>query len=893
MSASRHILSATLLVALTASAAFAQDTSDDVVPRTVAEDVEPSEAQAEATTEDSDEAEVASDEDALEAGEEDPTGALPTPDSVLDRLAPGRRDVAQTESALEDSAPEPAAPTTAKATPAAAQPMASTTPPQLTASLITQLLNEVREVDLRPSLDLSPISRDARWTEVWSKVSQEECEDAHKLALEVVGDRSSEPNVALALAKIQLCGSKTSRREGLKALGALARRDDEVGYMAGRLLGHDVESIEAPSGEDDSLSLKRRLSDAKALAEGDLTGALEALSGLRDEAHSGWSWYTIRKAEAALLEGAGRVDDAAQVWRSIYLRARDWRHGAKIENEVEAFEGRQERSVLGVADRVDRMRELIFRGRYKQARAAAKENLKVLKIKGKRLKGWELYRKGVEDEQKRERERAVERFAKAEELVEDPSVRARVYFDWARALRRIHRDDEAVALYDRLCEEYPADELCAEARYQAGRLLQYDNEHAEALQRFYWLVGLHPESEHIADGLWRAAFSSYLTGDFAGAEPMLRRIIDFHHDDTDASELAIGLKARYWLGVMALKQGDTARAVALLQDAIDHGPLTWYGRLAAARMESVGATPQIALPLSRLTSQDLASLELLRVPRDPRLEPAAGFARLGMWEDARDEVRRQLKRYPQPEGAERMLAALYLADGRPDRAHWIMKKHIAPSGPTYATLRDWGTAFPLNYMELSHRWGENADVSPFLVQAIIRQESGFRTEAKSPVGALGLMQLMPRTAGYVAKIFLGEKTKYKSKQVFEPDRNIKLGAMYIRMHTAYAGDRVPLALAGYNAGPANLKRWYKEYGDRELDAWVESITYREARGYVRKVFTSYTTYAALYGDALPDLTLKLPENLRSWGDVPGMERIKKGATIVSAEDLDRLADNEH
>lgn len=190
MSASRHILSATLLVALTASAAFAQDTSDDVVPRTVAEDVEPSEAQAEATTEDSDEAEVASDEDALEAGEEDPTGALPTPDSVLDRLAPGRRDVAQTESALEDSAPEPAAPTTAKATPAAAQPMASTTPPQLTASLITQLLNEVREVDLRPSLDLSPISRDARWTEVWSKVSQEECEDAHKLALEVVGDLS-------------------------------------------------------------------------------------------------------------------------------------------------------------------------------------------------------------------------------------------------------------------------------------------------------------------------------------------------------------------------------------------------------------------------------------------------------------------------------------------------------------------------------------------------------------------------------------------------------------------------------------------------------------------------------------------------------------------------------
>ena len=100
-------------------------------------------------------------------------------------------------------------------------------------------------------------------------------------------------------------------------------------------------------------------------------------------------------------------------------------------------------------------------------------------------------------------------------------------------------------------------------------------------------MGLHPESAYVPDGLWRGAFSSFLLGDFAGAEPMLERIIAFHHDETDASELTIGLKARYWLGVMALKQGDTPRAVKLLQEAIDHGPLTWYGRLAAARMESV------------------------------------------------------------------------------------------------------------------------------------------------------------------------------------------------------------------------------------------------------------------------------------------------------------------
>jgi soluble lytic murein transglycosylase-like protein len=118
------------------------------------------------------------------------------------------------------------------------------------------------------------------------------------------------------------------------------------------------------------------------------------------------------------------------------------------------------------------------------------------------------------------------------------------------------------------------------------------------------------------------------------------------------------------------------------------------------------------------------------------------------------------------------------------------------------------------------------------------------------------------------------------REMVQPETNVRLGTMYIRVQTAFAADRIPMALAGYNAGPAPLEDWFERFGDRELDAWVESITYREARGYVRKVFTSYVTYAGLYGDGtLPDINLKMPEKLREWGDIPELEKIEEGEPI--------------
>lgn len=813
------------------------------------------------------------------------SASLPSPDELFNAEEtsspePGAEADARAEDA--PAAPAPSEPpaeaeVTAEAAPAVSAPpeLAPSAPAVIgapreeavTFEVVRQLFEEVQQLDLRHTHDLRLTVTDARWPQAVALMDEGECDNALKLAREVLGETEQPPEVRYAVAKMQLCAGE--KKEANETLRALVKGDGATARLARRALGLKVEE---PTSDEDvtSRTMRARLDAAKKRARRDLDGALEELARLREEATSGWRWYQVRLVEAELLERADRDEDAGQVWLSIYLRTRDWRSGSKIEALIEAFEERTKQRVIGVAERVDRMRELIARGRYRDARKVSVENAKIAGIRGKEVRGWSYFRRALQAESERDREKADDYFGKAEALVSSDVIRPRLYFGWARALRRLDRDDEAIALYERLCEEYPRQQLCPDALYEAGRLLQYQNKHAEARDKFAQLVGLYPFHRDIPDALWRAAFSSYLQEDYAAAQPMLRHLREHYADHRDASELTLGLKAQYWLGVTLLKQGEVEQAARALQLAVDMGPLTWYGRLAAARLEQMGRVPLISMPPSRLSSDDLARLDGVRIPFDERLEEAAALARAGLYTQAAAEVGRQLKSYPRPEGAERLLAHLHLVQARPDLAHWTMKRHIDERGPSSQTVRDWGTAFPLHYMEYAHEYGVKYGVDPFLVMAIIRQESGFRPSVKSYAGAVGLMQLMPGTARYTARVFLEDDSKgFRRRHLIMPEKNVRLGTMYIRVHTAHASDVVSLALAGYNAGPAPLERWFEQYNERELDAWVESITYREARGYVRKVMTSYITYSGLYGDGtLPDIPLKLPEELRDWGEIP-------------------------
>jgi soluble lytic murein transglycosylase len=146
-----------------------------------------------------------------------------------------------------------------------------------------------------------------------------------------------------------------------------------------------------------------------------------------------------------------------------------------------------------------------------------------------------------------------------------------------------------------------------------------------------------------------------------------------------------------------------------------------------------------------------------------------------------------------------------------------------------------------------------------LLYSVMRAESAFRPDARSPVGALGLMQLMPTTAARVAAELV---ITHDLHQLRHPAHNLHLGAYYLNKLLTTFDDHVPLALASYNAGPRAVERWLDGSGGLDLDLWVARIPFRETRDYVQSVVASWARYRYLDGKPIPQLQLELPTDLQ-------------------------------
>jgi soluble lytic murein transglycosylase len=146
-------------------------------------------------------------------------------------------------------------------------------------------------------------------------------------------------------------------------------------------------------------------------------------------------------------------------------------------------------------------------------------------------------------------------------------------------------------------------------------------------------------------------------------------------------------------------------------------------------------------------------------------------------------------------------------------------------------------------------------VDPFLVAGLIREESLYSARVVSPVGAIGLMQLMPATAQKVARQLGMQDSDYDPQGLYEPEHNIQLGTYYLGQLLNEFQDNIIYSVAAYNAGPQAVKRWIAQNGQRDPDEFVELIGYRETRGYVKRVVGSYRIYRTLFGDVCRGVSL--------------------------------------
>jgi soluble lytic murein transglycosylase len=152
--------------------------------------------------------------------------------------------------------------------------------------------------------------------------------------------------------------------------------------------------------------------------------------------------------------------------------------------------------------------------------------------------------------------------------------------------------------------------------------------------------------------------------------------------------------------------------------------------------------------------------------------------------------------------------------------------------------------YPLAFWQLIQQKSQERGLDPYLVVALIRQESLFDTHARSPAAALGLMQLLQPTAARVAKqIGIAVPT---SEMLFDPDVNLTLGMQYLKDLLARYSNNRQKAIAAYNAGESAVDRWEKEIPSDDIEEFVERIPYVETRGYVKLVLRNQQIYKSLY-----------------------------------------------
>lgn len=301
-------------------------------------------------------------------------------------------------------------------------------------------------------------------------------------------------------------------------------------------------------------------------------------------------------------------------------------------------------------------------------------------------------------------------------------------------------------------------------------------------------------------------------------------------------------RADYWAGRAAEAAGQREAARTFYTAAASH-PDYFYGQLATERLGQ-----KLPLTLRPLPAVDAISAGNFRATSRVR----ALFALADVDRPRQTIFLKQLADSADTPERAVMVASLAGPLNRPDAG-----VHAGKAARGTAELAMISAAFPVLPLpdSLNSRFA--------IIHAITRQESQFDRGARSSANALGMMQLLPGTAAETAQK-LGLPASPASRLTDDPVWNVTLGSAYLeRLRTAYGGS-APLAVAAYNAGPGNVRRFIAQNGDpkaADIIDWIESIPFAETRNYVQRVLENAVVYETLYPEKA---TTRGPNRLSEW-----------------------------
>jgi len=411
--------------------------------------------------------------------------------------------------------------------------------------------------------------------------------------------------------------------------------------------------------------------------------------------------------------------------------------------------------------------------------------------------------------------------------------------------QRLKNQDEVNNVLEKLARLYPNSKWRLESLIASANHSLVENQ-MQAYEPIYRACyESFPKDPQAAGCHWKVAWGHYMRRQ-ADTVEMLRA----HLRMFPGSEYAPG--ALYFLGRLAAGARDAAGARAYYDEIVREYPNYYYNVLARDRLREIGSVAPSAKVTEFLRGLDFPqrsrtlNFEANATAR-ARIERARLLSSAGLDDWAVNELRYGAQNEDQPQVLAIELAAITSKSVGPDQAMRYIKRYAG--NYLYMPIESapaefWKFAFPLPYRAELERFAKQNGLDPFLVAALIRQESEFNPKAVSRMNARGLTQILPGTGRELSRKL---KVKaYGTASLFVPAVNLQLGTFYLKTIVDNLGGRWEAALAAYNAGPSRARAWSSWGEFREPAEFIETVPFSETRNYIQTVLRNADTYRRIY-----------------------------------------------
>ncbi len=403
------------------------------------------------------------------------------------------------------------------------------------------------------------------------------------------------------------------------------------------------------------------------------------------------------------------------------------------------------------------------------------------------------------------------------------AIAAAAQYQRARSYIAMGNVSRARTVLRNITTQFPGDTSAASALMLLADLATDDQRDTDARSTLATVVQRFPKSRHAPTAMYRSGLITYLNGELRVAAARFDSLARLYPSSDEASS------ARYWSGRAYSALGDSTTARARWTETIEKTPSTYYAVVAAKRLKR----PILENPL--------APNDYPTVP-----EVDAAHTRIAMLRDVGMDVEMKFEwdeMYRRAgESPERLVATAHALAGTEQASRSILLgiRALKEAG---ATPQNYRLVYPVLEHPTIISSAKQNGLDPILIASLIRQESSYNPRAVSPVGALGLMQLMPDVGRNLAKA--AGIADWTNEKLFDPAINIRLGTRHLK-DLVRSYPQIEKVLAAYNAGESRVVRWSTKRGASDPEMFTERIPFVETRDYVRLIVRNQEFYKELY-----------------------------------------------